>query len=105
MEVRFTEHSIHRASYKPENVNASYKPEDINAFNKVEDVNASVAELNNSEELENRERSNENSRSIIPQKVMMDLKDVQRFLYMLIGSEIKVKSDNESIGLNVNTMA
>ena len=41
----------------------------------------------------------------IPEKVMMDLKDVQNFLYMLIGSDIKVESGRDQIGNSVNTVA
>ena len=39
------------------------------------------------------------------EKVMMDLQDVQNFLYMLIGSEIRVESDNRTIGASINTVA
>ncbi|HOO70340.1 MAG TPA: hypothetical protein PK926_01170 [Spirochaetota bacterium] len=42
---------------------------------------------------------------VFDEKVMMDLQDVQHFLYMLIGSEIKVESDNNSIGNAVNAVA
>lgn len=41
----------------------------------------------------------------IAEKVMMDLQDVQNFLYMLIGSEIRVESDKNALGLNINTAA
>ncbi len=40
-----------------------------------------------------------------PEEVMMDLDDVRNFLYMLIGSSIQVKSEGESVGRNVNTVA
>ena len=51
---------------------------------------------------------NEQHQSIVRdvhEKVLMDLSDVQKFLYMLIGSEIKVQSDNEHVGRNVNAVA
>jgi len=41
----------------------------------------------------------------IDETVMMDLKDVQNFLYMLIGSEIKVHDDNGSRGSMLNLSA
>ena len=40
-----------------------------------------------------------------PPKVMMDLQDVQNFLYMIIGSEIKVKSANGLVGSSFDTAA
>jgi hypothetical protein len=57
---------------------------------------------------------NESTNVVIPfakekpapeEKTMMDLRDVQNFLYMLIGSEIKVESDQNSIGNTVNAVA
>lgn len=39
-------------------------------------------------------REEEVKRPKVEEKVMMDLKDVQNFLYMLIGAEIKVKDEN-----------
>ena len=41
----------------------------------------------------------------IDEKSMMDLQDVQRFLYMLIGSELKVESEQQSIGNKLNEVA
>ncbi|MBN1533945.1 MAG: hypothetical protein JXA20_14845 [Spirochaetes bacterium] len=41
----------------------------------------------------------------IHDKVLMDLKDVQKFLYMLIGSQIQVESGDETVGTRVNTVA
>jgi chloramphenicol 3-O-phosphotransferase len=38
-------------------------------------------------------------------KTMMDLQDVQRFLYMLIGSEIKVAEEPSASGSVVNMSA
>jgi hypothetical protein len=39
------------------------------------------------------------------EKTMMDLRDVQRFLYMLIGSEIKVESESKFPGQVLNSRA
>jgi hypothetical protein len=41
----------------------------------------------------------------IEEKVMMDLEDVQRFLYMLIGSHIKIESENDTRGTSFNSVA
>jgi hypothetical protein len=41
----------------------------------------------------------------VRQEVMMNLKEVQNFLYMLIGSDLRLRSDNESSGISVNTAA
>ena len=38
------------------------------------------------------------------EKVMMDLKDVQNFLFMMIGSEIRIKSD-DNYNSNINFVA
>jgi len=38
-------------------------------------------------------------------QVMMNLQEVQNFLYMLIGSRLRLESHNESIGNSVNTAA
>lgn len=38
-------------------------------------------------------------------KVMMDQKEVQNFLYMMIGFDIKIESTSSAIGDNINTMA
>ena len=38
-------------------------------------------------------------------KTMMDLQDVQRFLYMLIGSKIKVSNEQNAIGNRLNEVA
>jgi hypothetical protein len=47
---------------------------------------------------------NENIVREVHEKVLMDLRDVQHFLYMLIGSEIKVESGNDRIGMKLNTV-
>jgi len=39
------------------------------------------------------------------EKVMMDLKDMQNFLYILIGSRIRIEPDKNSVGSIVNTVA
>ena len=36
---------------------------------------------------------------------MMDLQDVQNFLYMLIGGDLKVKNHDKSTGDSVNVLA
>ncbi|HOW80998.1 MAG TPA: hypothetical protein PK573_00430 [Spirochaetota bacterium] len=41
----------------------------------------------------------------IEEKTMMDLQDVQRFLYMLIGSKIKVSNEQNAIGNRLNEVA
>jgi hypothetical protein len=41
----------------------------------------------------------------IHDKVLMDLEDVQKFLYMLIGSQIRVESGENSVGKRINTVA
>ncbi len=41
----------------------------------------------------------------VREQVVMNLEQVQNFLYMLIGSKIKVQSNHESIGSSVNTAA
>lgn len=40
-----------------------------------------------------------------PEKVMMDLKDVQSFLYIMIGSEIKIENDSNHLGISLNKTA
>ena len=41
----------------------------------------------------------------VREQVMMNLEDVQNFLYMLIGSKIRIESGNHSTGSYVNTAA
>ena len=41
----------------------------------------------------------------VREQVMMNLKEVQNFLYMLIGSELRLHSEHNSIGSSVNTAA
>lgn len=41
----------------------------------------------------------------VDEKVMMDLKDVQNFLYMLIGSEIKVSEEDRVPGTALDLSA
>lgn len=41
----------------------------------------------------------------VREQVMMNLQEVQNFLYMLIGSRLRLESHNESIGNSVNTAA
>jgi hypothetical protein len=41
----------------------------------------------------------------VREQVMMNLKEVQNFLYMLIGSELRLHSEHSSIGSSVNTAA
>ena len=41
----------------------------------------------------------------IQEKVMMDLEEVQNFLYMLIGSELQVKEDRGLKGTSLNFSA
>jgi hypothetical protein len=36
---------------------------------------------------------------------VMSLQDVQNFLYMMIGSKIRLQSENDSLGSTVNTAA
>ena len=38
-------------------------------------------------------------------QVMMNLEEVQNFLYMLIGSKIRIESGNHSTGSSINTAA
>jgi hypothetical protein len=42
---------------------------------------------------------------VIDDKAMMDLEDVQKFLYMLIGSHIKVEAENNMRGTTFNSVA
>lgn len=49
--------------------------------------------------------AHENVMREIREKTMMDLKDVQRFLYMMIGSKIKVESENSEMGGHLNSVA
>jgi hypothetical protein len=53
----------------------------------------------------NTQASNSEIVKEIHEKVLMDLKDVQQFLYMLIGSHIKVEPESEIVGRKVNTVA
>ena len=41
----------------------------------------------------------------VEEPVMMDLKDVQNFLYMMIGSEVLVQARNSSLGTAFNQLA
>jgi len=41
----------------------------------------------------------------ISEKVMMDLKDVQNFLYMMIGSSLILKSNDNTPGSGLDTVA
>ncbi len=41
----------------------------------------------------------------VREQVMMNLEEVQNFLYMLIGSKIRIESGNHSTGSSVNTAA
>jgi hypothetical protein len=50
---------------------------------------------------ENRDSISEKVR----EQVMMNLEDVQNFLYMLIGSKIRIESGNHTTGSSVNTAA
>ena len=97
----------------------------INSYNSLIDTNQSVKvnlEANNLETIsEKRDRSLETEKLTekiteklteriteqfkYQEKVMMDLKDVQNFLYMLIGSEILVQNDSQPTGSSVNTFA
>jgi hypothetical protein len=48
--------------------------------------------------------SNEDSESAkIREQVVMNLEQVQNFLYMLIGSKLRIHSENNSVGSTVNT--
>ncbi len=42
---------------------------------------------------------------VVREQVMMNLKEVQNFLYMLIGSDLRLRSNDESTGMSVNTAA
>lgn len=46
-----------------------------------------------------------NKNIVVTEKAMMDISDVKRFLYMLIGSEIKVESNSEAVGSTINKIA
>jgi hypothetical protein len=41
----------------------------------------------------------------VREQVMMNLEDVQNFLYMMIGSRIRIDSGSHSVGSSVNTAA
>lgn len=41
----------------------------------------------------------------VREEAIMSLQDVQNFLYMMIGSKIRIHSDNNSLGSSVNTAA
>jgi hypothetical protein len=41
----------------------------------------------------------------VREQVMMNLEEVQNFLYMMIGSRIRVESSHHSVGSSVNTAA
>lgn len=47
----------------------------------------------------------EKKKPIISENVLMDLKDVQNFLYMLIGAEVLIKDDDSFAGDSVNIRA
>jgi len=74
---------------------------DVNLINTL---NPSSYESQNTE-LTNLSLPDKNVQIKIQEKVMMDLKDVQNFLYMLIGSNLSVNSNNSSVGSNINTIA
>lgn len=77
MDIQFT--SLNNAAYMPTIVNHTSSGEHFNAENAISKTNE------------------------VPPKVMMDLRDVQNFLYMIIGSEIQLKSTNNTIGAGFNT--
>ncbi len=68
---------------------------EIFSFHQAEDTDGKVP-INNS--IQN------NIVREIHDKVLMDLKDVQNFLYMLIGSDVKVEPEGDHVGMNVNTL-
>lgn len=41
----------------------------------------------------------------IRDQVVMSLQDVQNFLYMMIGSRIRIQSDKNTLGSSINTAA
>ena len=72
-----------------------------NIINKNYNIDESFAINPNVEMVE----VNNNIKTDVPEKVMMDLKDVQNFLYMLIGSELRVESDKTGVGSTINKRA
>lgn len=79
MEVNLTNYCITNQSGALKGDLDQTKPVDTKIFNKID------------------ERIIEESR-----KSMMSFEDMQKFLYMLIGSEIRVEPDRNSIGVRVN---
>jgi hypothetical protein len=79
-------HSIPRSVDNPESFNgkpvSAQKPEAPFAFDQKDSIGEKVRE-----------------------QVMMNLEEVQNFLYMMIGSRIRVDSGNHSVGSSVNTAA
>ncbi|MBN2160996.1 MAG: hypothetical protein JW807_16515 [Spirochaetes bacterium] len=45
----------------------------------------------------------ENVSEQVREQVMMNLEEVQNFLYMMIGSKLRIQSDQNSVGSSVNT--
>ena len=79
-----------------------------NTFNPAAQADAEFAVVRQAADSVNQNELNAqrlNTVREVHEKVLMDLSDVQQFLYMLIGSDIKVASENERVGLKVNTVA
>lgn len=66
---------------------------------------ASTVKAAEVEEKENFQTAAEMKQAELKEKVMMDLKDVQNFLYMLIGSEIKVSEQDNVPGTALDMSA
>ncbi|MBN1495971.1 MAG: hypothetical protein JXA07_04325 [Spirochaetes bacterium] len=48
---------------------------------------------------------NNNISEEVREQVVMSLQDVQNFLYMMIGSKIRIQSEANQVGSSVNTAA
>ena len=68
--------------------------------NKADIIDENTDLVNLNEE----KKSEEQVKPKFDEKVMMDLQDVQNFLFMMIGSEIRIKSD-ENYNSNINFVA
>ena len=87
-------------------VNTQYNIVFKNDFREPQLDGSSPSEsLQETELLDSFKTPQEIKRAEIEQKVMMDLKDVQNFLYMLIGSEIQVKEGNSVSGTSLDISA
>ncbi len=85
-------------------VNTQYKPISFIEF-QPDSSKTSTEKVSETAIEEQFQTAREVRQAKVDQKVMMDLKDVQSFLYMLIGSEIKVSEEDRVPGTALDLSA